>query len=170
MTPGAASRRRIATLADETHLPRVSGRADRKTSVAGESQSPTGKVGNEWRLDLPYPRPPLTLNQRMHWAPKLQIQRQIADDVTLLAHAAKLPTGLDRVEIVLCWHARLNRRRDTDNPAPTLKAAIDALTRYGLTADDDSEHVTSGVVIESGAPVDALWLSIRELRDGPEDR
>ena len=123
----------------------------------------------EWRLDLPYPRPPLNLNQRMHWAPKLQIQRQIAADVTTLARAAKLPTGLDRVEIVLCWQAKLNRRRDEDNPWPTLKVAIDALTRYGLTADDDSEHVKSGVVITRG-PVDALWLSIRELRDGPETR
>lgn len=40
MTPGAASRRRIATLADETHLPRVSGRADRKTSPQAVSALP----------------------------------------------------------------------------------------------------------------------------------
>jgi len=158
MTPDAVSRPPVVTESAVTQISGIPGRADRET----------GLQPREWRILLPYPRPPLSLNQRLHWAAKAKITKQIIDDVTVLAHASSVPKGLVRVGIVLHWSAKTNRRRDTDNPAPTLKAAIDALTRYGLTADDDSTHVTSGTTIESGAPVDALWLSIFELRDGPE--
>lgn len=118
----------------------------------------------EWRLDLPgYTSPPLSENQRLHWAAKHRIGQQLRNDVLLLARAAKLPRNLGRVEIVWHWQPTVRRRRDDDNPTPSLKVARDALVAYGLVADDDSEHVRSGCVIEPvGAPPARCWLTITE--------
>jgi len=116
----------------------------------------------EWILELGYSKPPLTLNQRMHWAPKARWVKQLSDDAQLLATSSKLPKHLDQVGIVLHWQATTRRPRDSDNPTPTLKALIDGLVRYGLVEDDDSEHVTSGCVIEAVAPTARLWLRIVE--------
>lgn len=55
-----------------------------------------------WRLDLPYARPPISENDRMHWARKHRIGQQLRNDVLWLAKQANLPRGLDRVRIE--WH------------------------------------------------------------------
>lgn len=116
-----------------------------------------------WELTLPWPRPPLDLNKRRHYMAEYRIRQQIIPAVHVLALQAKLPKGLDRVRIVLHWQPAIVRLRDTDNPTPTLKVCIDALTRYGLVPDDDSEHVTSGCVIEELASKSRLWLTIHDL-------
>lgn len=158
MTPGAASRRRIATLADETHLPKVSGRADRKPSVAGV-----------WRIPLPWPAPLLRDNDRMHWAQKHRITAQLRQTATLLARSQQLPKGLERARIGLCWQPKVARRRDPLSIAPTLKPLVDGLVDYGLVADDDTAHVELVCDVFDARPgvAAALWLSVRELRDGP---
>jgi len=120
-------------------------------------------VSLDIEIDLPYQRPPLSLNGRMHWADKARWTKQLRDDAMVLAVKHRLPKGLAHVGIVLHWQATTRRQRDTDNPTPTLKALIDGLTRYGLVEDDDSGHVTSGVVVESLAPIARLWLRIIEL-------
>ncbi len=117
----------------------------------------------EWTLDLPWPRPPLDENKRLHHMAVYRARQEIIPAVRVLALQAKLPKGLDRVGIVLHWQATVHRPRDSDNPTPTLKACIDALTRYGLLEDDDSEHVTSGCVIEALGPKSRLWLTIHDL-------
>lgn len=116
-----------------------------------------------WELDLPWDRPPLSLNQRLHWARKAQISRAVKEAVQLIASAKRLPRGLEAAAITLHWQPTVNRRRDVDNPTPTLKAAVDALVLYGLVADDDSAHVLSGCRIEPVADVARLWLRIVEL-------
>lgn len=113
-------------------------------------------------IDLPYLKPPLSLNQRMHWAPKRERVAQLRSDAIRLALYHRLPKGLDRVHIALHWQPTIRRNRDVDNPTPTLKALVDGLTAYGLTVDDDSEHVTSGCVIDPVAPTARLWLRIVE--------
>ncbi|HET6917328.1 MAG TPA: hypothetical protein VFH56_14640 [Acidimicrobiales bacterium] len=133
-------------------------------SVVGrDDHEPQNRVqGRGWTIPLPYPRPPLNLNQRMHWAPRNRLTQQIKSDVHTLARLHKLPTGLDRVIVTLHWQPTTNRRRDSDNPSPTLKAAIDGLTQYGLTADDNSAHVWSATIIEPRAAQAAVWLTIEE--------
>jgi Holliday junction resolvase RusA-like endonuclease len=116
-----------------------------------------------WEIDLPYPAPPLSLNKRMHYQAEHRVRTQILSDVAVLARALKIPKGLQRVEIALHWQARVIRRRDSDNPTPTLKVCIDALTKYGLTEDDDSAHVESACVIEPLGPKSRLWLTITEV-------
>ena len=101
-------------------------------------------------LTLPYDKPPLGLNDRMHWRPANRWRQQIKNDTITLAKQAKLPTGLDRIHVTLVWYPKDRRNRDSDNPTPTLKAAIDGLVKYGLIPDDNSEHVTSECVIGYG--------------------
>lgn len=118
----------------------------------------------QWTLRLPFLSPPLSENQRLHWAEKNRRVQSVKDAAHLMAVAGRLPKGLERVGITLHWQATLRRRRDKDNPTPTLKAAIDGLVRYGLVEDDDSEHVTaSGVVIEELAAKSALWLVVHDM-------
>ncbi|HEX5347896.1 MAG TPA: hypothetical protein VFW64_12480 [Pseudonocardiaceae bacterium] len=114
-------------------------------------------------VDLPYLKPPLSMNDRMHWALRATWTRRLRDDAILLARKHRLPKGLSQVGIALHWQATTRRRRDSDNPAPTLKALVDGLVVYGLVADDDSGHVTSGCVIEAVASEARLWLRIVEL-------
>jgi len=119
---------------------------------------------SEWTLDLPYAAPPLSLNGRHHWTYITRTTSQLKQDTHRLALHAKLPRGLERVEVVLHWQPRTKRKRDTDNPTPTLKACIDGLTRlYKLVPDDDSDHVSSRCVIEPVAATARLWLTITDL-------
>ena len=127
-----------------------------------------------WTLELPFDRPPLSLNARQHHMAVYRIRQQIIEAVHWQAIAQRLPKNLDHVGIVLHWQATVKRSRDTDNPAPTLKACIDALAGgrgkrrgYGLVVDDDSEHVTSGVVIEQLAAEPRMWLEIHDLSAVP---
>ncbi|GAA2772911.1 hypothetical protein [Saccharopolyspora taberi] len=86
-----------------------------------------------YRLDLPYQRPPLTANQRMHWARKAKITRAVR-------HAAKVAArnipALGRCTVRLVWTVTDRRRRDADNAVPTLKACADGLVDAGIVADD----------------------------------
>lgn len=120
-----------------------------------------------WTLDLPYSSPPLSLNRRLHWAVEQRIRKQLIHDVTWLARARRVPTGLERIIVTLHWRPGVVRRRDTDNPAPTIKAAIDALVTLGVVVDDDSAHVWSGCVVHPVGKPARLWLTITELVERP---
>jgi crossover junction endodeoxyribonuclease RusA len=111
-------------------------------------------------------RPTLSMNQRLHWAEVARRKRLVGDQVLLLARAARLPRGLSRVEVVLHWRPTIRRRRDSDNPSPTLKAAIDGLAAYGLVPDDDALHVRSYCEIHPVGKPGRVWLAIKELLDG----
>lgn len=100
-----------------------------------------------YELKLPYASPPLSLNDRMHWARTQGIKNQLQSDVIVLALLKKLPKGCAKADITLVWHPSVKRRRDSDNPFPTVKAAVDALVKYGLVADDSSDIVTTRVLI-----------------------
>lgn len=86
-----------------------------------------------YRLDLPYERPPLTANQRMHWARKAQITRAVRFSAKVAAHS--IP-ALGRCSVHLVWTVTDRRRRDADNLVPTLKACADGLVDAGIVADD----------------------------------
>lgn len=116
--------------------------------------------GQCWLIDLPYTRPPLSGNQRMHWAPKAKIVRQLRSDVATLCRVKHLPVGLGRIEVTLHWQAPDRRRRDSDNLYPTLKACIDGIRDARVVEDDDSTRVTSGCVIHEGPADPALYLAV----------
>lgn len=123
----------------------------------------------QWALTLPYASPPLSLNRHMHHMKEAAERRQIKQDVGWLARAAKLPRGLHRVHVVLVWRPKQIRRRDSDNPSPTLKPAIDALVQYGLVVDDTVAHVSSSVEIRERAEEGkhGMWLVIIDASGAP---
>jgi hypothetical protein len=114
-------------------------------------------------IDLPYPRPPLHANQRLHRMAVYRLTTELRADAHNLARHHRLPKGLGQVGIVLYWQATVKRSRDNININPTLKPLVDGLVDYGLVPDDDSGHVTTGTVVEPVAPTARLWLRIVEL-------
>lgn len=111
----------------------------------------------EHTLWLPYATPPLTANQRLHWAARARLTADVRRTTMLLARIAHLPKDVDHVTISLHYVPRDRRRRDPSNLMPTQKAAIDGLAAgtprhpgYGLVADDTPDYVTETIpTIES---------------------
>lgn len=119
-------------------------------------------------IPLPWPKPPVTLNQR---GGSQVIARRMAtakDETRWLLRANRaLSKPSAPVVLTLHWQPAVKRRRDVDNPMPTLKAVADALVAEGLLEDDDSEHVpVMACRIHppvAGTPA-AMWLEITEDR------
>lgn len=115
------------------------------------------------RFDLPWEKPPLSMNGREHWrvkAKKVAMMRSITHH---LAVADELPKGLPHVTVVLVYRPRDNRRRDADNLVPILKACCDGLVDHGLVSDDTPDLMTK-LMPRIEAPVKgepgAMWLEI----------
>lgn len=89
----------------------------------------------QWTLDLPYERPPLNANQRMHWAKKAALTKQVRAASRILARNAHIPT-CNRVRVTLTWFVRTTTLRDADNVVPTLKALCDGLVDAEVVLDD----------------------------------
>lgn len=115
-------------------------------------------------LKLPYDRPPISQNSRMHWAPANKIKQEIKRSSAWLARSEKMP-HLERIRVTIEWIVNDRRRRDVDNMAPTLKAAIDGLVQAGVITDDDYTRVeTAYRIVHAGIAAHApgLYLHIEE--------
>lgn len=115
------------------------------------------------RIDLPYSKPPLSMNDRQHWAAKARITAGVRTSTARLAKAASVPTGLSHATVTLCYRPKANRKRDADNLVPVLKACCDGLVDHGLTDDDTPDLMTKVMPVIhpaiKGQPP-ALWLEI----------
>lgn len=123
----------------------------------------------QWRLDLPYPRPPLSQNDRRgHWAGRHRLVEQIRTDVGWLVRRAKIPPLL-RITVQLHYQPRAAGRRDPDNLTATSKPCVDALVAAGVVADDTPAFVDQ-LMPEIHPPAakpeggSRLWLVVREAR------
>lgn len=107
-----------------------------------------------YELVLPYTRPPLNQNQRLHWAVKGKLTKDIKLTTFIIAQSMRLPKGVDFASIELVYYPPGRKPRDEDNLSPTLKACADGIVQYGLVPDDNSEHVKSwctiGPVVKGG--------------------
>ena len=106
----------------------------------------------EHTLWLPYATPPLTANQRLHWAAKARLTADVRRTAMLLARAAHLPRDCEHVTVALHYTPRDRRRRDPSNLMPTQKALLDGLAAgtqrhpgYGLVPDDTPDYVTETI-------------------------
>ena len=110
-------------------------------------------------IPLPWTQPPLTANQRLHWAAKARLTREVRQTAMVLARHHKAPRA-DRVIITLHWRPKVGRKRDTINLAPLHKALVDGLIDAGVAEDDTHEHVSTpeAVILPPGEP--ALWLEL----------
>ena len=92
------------------------------------------------RIVLPFRKPPLTANDRMHWAQKSALTRQIRETAYVCARQAKVPPQ-GRTAVLTVWFPPDKRRRDAGSLTLTAKAAIDGLVDAGVWPDDDPSHV-----------------------------
>ncbi len=91
-------------------------------------------------LTFSWKRPPLNANQRLHWAKKANLTRDIR---TLTGHLAR--QGIrpaEHITVQLVWVVTDKRRRDSDNTYPTFKAMCDGLVDAGIVPDDTPEYMT----------------------------
>lgn len=98
----------------------------------------------DWTLNLPYDKPPLSLNDRGQTPgarrAKSAKAAMIRGDVHTLAKAAGIP-ALDAIHVRLHYRPATAHRRDADNLVATLKPAIDGLRDAGVIPDDDPSHL-----------------------------
>lgn len=125
-------------------------------------------MSGTYTIVLPWKRPLLSMNDRMHWAQKARLTRQVRDTTRLLAWG--LPRGLERIEITLHYRPIDNRRRDTDNLTPVLKACADGVVDAGVVADDTPQYMTKHMSVihtaDKGRPA-SMWLTITIPEDRP---
>lgn len=110
-------------------------------------------------INLPWTQPPLTANQRMHWAKKARITREVRDTATVLARHHKAP-HTDRLVVSLHYRPKDKRRRDTINLTSLQKVLVDGIVSAGVIDDDDHLHVSTPepVIHPPGEP--RLWLEL----------
>lgn len=115
-------------------------------------------------MHLPWKAPPLSLNQRMHWAPKSRLTAQVRMVARAKALASKIP-DLSRCSVELVWFVNTKHRRDADNPVLTLKALCDGLVDAEIVPDDTPEYMEKlPVRIEYRPGVQpALQLIVKEI-------
>lgn len=108
-------------------------------------------------INLPWTQPPLTANQRMHWAKKASVTREVRQTTRVLAHGAP---RADRLVVTLHYRPRVRRRIDAHNLFPLVKACCDGLIDAQIAPDDDHLHVSTPepVIHPPGTP--ALWLEL----------
>lgn len=93
-------------------------------------------------LTFDWPRPPLNANQRLHWAAKAKLTRQVRATAEVRARRDLIRTMSHQVIVVqLTWVVRDKRRRDSDNIYPTFKAMCDGLVDAGIVPDDTPEYM-----------------------------
>lgn len=117
---------------------------------------------SEWRFDFPWSKPPLSLNYRMHHMQAANLVKQIRSEM----HArARVIPELSRCEVVLTWFVKDRRKRDDENPVPTLKALCDGLVDAEVVPDDTSEFMVKRmpvIVYRPGVPA-SMRFTVKDI-------
>lgn len=122
-----------------------------------------GGAPAEWRIDLPWRKPPLSMNDRGHWAGRAATVSMVRF-LTQCFVSAKVPR-LRRVAIELHYAPRDKRRRDPLNLVATLKACEDGIVDAGVIPDDTPQHSvpTMPIIDPPTGSAGRMWLVIREV-------
>ena len=128
----------------------------------------TAAVTDPVSIPLPWPKPPLSQNDRDER--KRGGARKIAnakDQARWAVRAARVQP-LAGAEVTLHYRVPDRRRRDADNLAVVLKVCQDALVLEGVLPDDSWVHVpaaTCRIHPPDGPP--ALWLTLTTITEPP---
>lgn len=116
------------------------------------------------RIPLPFNRPPLSLNDRGHWATRYRKEKLVRDQVALLARHHKIK-AVDAAVVTFHWRPAVNRPRDQDNVMASVKPCVDALVRSGILPSDTHDIVTPAVEIHPvvKGEAGATWITIEEV-------
>lgn len=118
-------------------------------------------------IRLPWTRPPLSLNDRGHWAARSRRIREVRAVAAALTRAQHIPAAA-KVEVTLTYVPRDGRRRDEDNLVATYKALCDGIVDAGVVVDDAPAYMAKPMpVVAPSNPKDPhLVLSIEILKEG----
>lgn len=115
-----------------------------------------------WPVLLPYRRPPLSLNQKLHHMAEYRLKQRLKADTQLVVRAARVPS-MKAVTAELVWFKGDNRRADADNIAPTLKPVLDGMVAAGVIPEDNANHVlrtSTRIVLARDDPHPALGARV----------
>lgn len=124
--------------------------------------------GRTWTFEMSGPRPPLSMNDRSHWAKKSKVTKDLREEAFWRARSAKIPT-LTKCRVQITWVVPDSRRRDEDNPVPTAKAVYDGIVDAGVVPDDTPEYMEKPTVkIEKQRGQRKWFVTVYEmLPEGP---
>ena len=115
-----------------------------------------------WRIPLPHDKPPLSLNDRMHWGERSRIVKQLRHDTALLARSQRIPE-CQHITVTLHYIPKQNRRIDADNRVATSKPCVDGLVDAGIVPDDNPRFVNHRMPVIHPADKNArtrLWIEV----------
>lgn len=92
-------------------------------------------------VPLSFDKPPLNLNQRMHWTQRAKITKAVRHEVMVRCRAARIPKA-KHVTVQLVYRPRDRRRRDASNLTATHKPIMDGIVDAGIIPDDTPAYVT----------------------------
>lgn len=125
---------------------------------------------NTWTLTPNWSKPPLNMNDRMHYQVKARHTASIRTTAYLLARQAHIP-ACEHVEVAMVWTVPTRGRRDAENPVATLKPFCDGLVDAGVVPDDTPEFMTKLMpVIEYAKGVEAVRFEVRAVSATDSDR
>lgn len=114
-------------------------------------------------------KPPLTANQRLHWAEKMRRTKAIRAAVRSRARNAGIPPSA-KMTVQLHYAPGDRKRRDAPNLVATSKPAIDGLVDAGVVPDDNDNYVTETMPkIHPGPGERRLWLTVDVQLTGEAD-
>lgn len=114
-------------------------------------------------LKSPWGKPPLSLNDRVHWAKKAKLTAEMREVTGWLARAARIPK-LEKISVTLIWYVKDERGRDTDNPVLTAKAVYDGLVDAGVVPDDTPKYMRKNEVeIIHDLVLSGVYIRIEEI-------
>ncbi len=115
-----------------------------------------------YTIPLTFTKPPLNMNQRMHWAQKAKITKAIRHEAMVRCRATRIRKA-NHITVQLHYQPRDNRRRDASNLMPTQKALVDGIVDAGIVPDDTPQYVTETIPLivspKKGEPA-RMWLTI----------
>lgn len=115
-------------------------------------------------LELPKLANWINANDKRHWAPQAKLVKTWRHGAHIYARQAKLPKGLQRVQVDAYVWKKAQMRYDPHNLMPTLKPVIDGLvTDYGLIPDDSSEYLAGPFIHHGGYGPEKLVLVIQSV-------
>lgn len=93
------------------------------------------------RVWFPQPADRLSLNDRMHWAPKAKLTAAWRQAAAIGAGRSFLAKPSERSTVRVTFPVTQNRRRDPHNAIATVKPIVDGFVDAGIWPDDTDEWV-----------------------------
>lgn len=120
-----------------------------------------------YEMPLSFTKPPLSLNNRMHWTKERRIVKSLRHESFIRAKAMKLPTNCGHIEFNLNWQPRDIRRRDPSNFILTQKPLLDGIVDAWVVHDDNPDYVTElmpKIHPPQRGQLAKCWLTIKIIR------